>query len=172
MKRRQLLIGAICLAVAVVALVIVWRRRPVPPSELSGPQSAVANTESKFVGVQACRDCHPENVLSHSQTAHAHTFAATRDSEISLRLCDERADGGAPYGTYHYDCDAEGLMARLPDRFGERQFPLDFALGSGKNAVTFLTLLQEPSGETVGIEHRMTWYRAHGRLDVTPSTTR
>lgn len=167
MNSIRILIAIGCLA-TVVVVIFVTQRAPVPHIDSPVASLRSADPIRQFVGWEACRECHSENVGTHSETGHAHTFAATQDSEIARTLCGAQAAGGEAYGTFHYDCDAEGLMASLPDRFGERRFPLDFALGSGKHAVTFLTLLREPSSETVGIEHRMTWYRGDGRLGITP----
>ena len=132
-----------------------------------GPASA-QQKHSTFVGIETCRECHAENADSHLRTPHATTFATTDESATAVGICNTTADGGSARGHYVYECDAQGLTVSLPERFPDRSFPLDFALGSGSHAITFLTLLQEPAGETVGIEHRMTWYRSDGRLDVTP----
>jgi hypothetical protein len=153
-------------AAAIWAIAIWW----IPRRDMSAvprPQTEVRERPA-FVGREACHECHRENSDVHGRSPHAATFVLTSDSDVAQRLCGSTADGGTEFGTYHYDCDAEGLTARVPEQFGGRLFPLDFALGSGKHAVTFLTLLKDPSGETVGVEHRMSWYPRQSGLGLTP----
>lgn len=98
---------------------------------------------------------------------HSRTFSITRDSAAAHSFGDSTQFAGGSYGTYQYGFDDEGLAVALKDRFPGRLFPLDFAIGSGQHAVTFLTLLQD-SGETVGVEHRMSWFKDGEHPGITP----
>ncbi|MEJ7595905.1 MAG: multiheme c-type cytochrome, partial [Planctomycetaceae bacterium] len=100
-------------------------------------------------------------------TPHSRTFSATRDSSAAQSFCDGRHFAGDSYGEYEYKCDEEGLAVALKDRFPGRLFPLDFAIGSGAHAVTFLTLLKD-GDETVAVEHRMSWFRNGEVAGITP----
>lgn len=157
--------------IALLLGVVVWSLlRPnsqivVDPS--SNVTVAVPRPENHYVGHLKCAECHSDVHKVHSASPHAHTFATTRDSEIAQSFCGRSVDGGEIHGAYQYSCDDEGLMVGIPDRFGSRLFPLDFALGSGSHAVTFLTL-QDEAGETVGVEHRMSWFHEQSRIAVTP----
>ena len=121
----------------------------------------------RFVGRNKCAECHEEIFEAHSAAPHAHTFALTKDSDVVKAFTKARVDAGAEFGEYEYVSDDEGLAVGMPEKFGGRLFPLDFALGSGEHAVTLLTLLPE-EGETIAIEHRMTWFRTGDQLRLTP----
>jgi hypothetical protein len=71
--------------------------------------------------------------------------------------------------TYHYHFDAQGLSVTLPEKFGDVPFPLEYALGSGEHALTFLSLIPNRGGETVGIEHRVSYFGSSRQLGLTPS---
>lgn len=132
--------------------------------ELTG----VVQPAGEYAGHEACAECHADIAAAHQLTGHARTFALTKDSEIAARLCNSTRTLAEPYGRYEYTCDAEGVMVAIPARFGERAFPLEYAVGSGDHAVTFFTLMAKPRGETVGIEHRLTWFRSDETFDLTP----
>ena len=134
------------------------------PALLAGPTA-----EPKRVGRKVCGECHRENFQLHAQHGHAHTFARVEELDIAERFHGKTFDGGAAYGTYHYQRDDMGrLSVRLPEKFGDEPFPLQFALGSGHNAITFLTLLPQQTGGTGAVEHRVSWYSADDKLGITP----
>jgi len=137
-------------------------------SALKPIETVVAERSVEYAGHASCAECHADIAATHRQTGHARTFALTKDSDIAARLCGSTLTLPAPYGRYEYTCDAEGAMVAIPARSAERAFPLEYALGSGDHAVTFFSLMPKPSGETVGIEHRITWYRSDEAFDVTP----
>lgn len=121
-----------------------------------------------LVGAKKCAECHAEEARQHELSGHARTFALSRDSDIARRMCDTTHPSDGIYGPFSYACDDEGLMVGAEEKFGGRMFPLDFALGSGDHAVTFLTLLNQSGGSVAGVEHRSTWYRARNGLGITP----
>lgn len=133
----------------------------------SGGAAAGQAVENQFVGHGQCRECHAEIHASHSATPHFRTMASTRESAVAAEFCRQQQHAGDDFGTFHYACDAEGLTAEISQRFPGRLFPLDYAFGSGSHAVTFVTLLKD-RGETVLVEHRMSWF-SHGKtIGITP----
>ncbi|TWT50089.1 Doubled CXXCH motif (Paired_CXXCH_1) [Thalassoglobus neptunius] len=143
---------------------------PVPVSDDEDrEEDVVVILDSKgFVGHEKCRECHEGIHEIETNSPHARTFARTGEPQILDLMCGRTVEERQPYGTYEYSCDDEGLLVALPARFPERAFPLDFAVGSGGHALTFLTLLKNKEGETIGIEHRMTRYSSDDALDATP----
>ncbi len=130
---------------------------------------ATAATEPTLVGREVCAECHEENYHDHAKSGHASTFASTRDSKIAQeKFVGKTFDAGEPYGTYAYQSDDSGLFAMLPEKFGDDPFPLQFALGSGHTGITFLSLIPDAEDGTIGIEHRVSWYNAEDRLNLTP----
>jgi predicted CXXCH cytochrome family protein len=141
-----------------------------PATEGQGTTNpAPAPQPLSFVGHRKCADCHADIAALHDASGHSRTFASAGDSPAGKELCGKKLAGGDPFGTYEYVCDAEGVAAAIPARFGGKLFPIDYALGSGQHAVTFVTLTRGKAGETVGIEHRMTWYASDGQFDITPA---
>lgn len=130
--------------------------------------NAISTQVARIVGHQKCAECHADIAESHSNSPHANTFATTKESDIAQRLCGQQITLDEIYGTYHYQCDEEGVTVSIPEKFGPELFPLDYALGSGKHATTLITLMQDANKETVNIEHRLTWYSAAESWDITP----
>lgn len=124
--------------------------------------------EPTYVGREVCKECHAENHRLHGHHGHKSTFALTSDPEI-VRMFDGRTyDAGEPYGTYTYHSDEQGLFARIPDKFGDQPFRLNYALGSTDGAVTLLSLMPDRKLGTVAIEHRASWFSDGDELRPTP----
>lgn len=145
-------------------------------SNLTTKATANASTElietkngaATYVGRDTCKECHAENHELHSHHGHHKTFATTNDPSIVAMFDGRSYDSGEPYGTFTYHADEEGLFARLQEKFGERKFRLQYALGSADGAVTLLSLLPDPDGKTFAIEHRVSWFRDGDELRPTP----
>jgi predicted CXXCH cytochrome family protein len=166
--RPPLFVSAVLWFLIVLAGLCPACRRASKPASPPDVTTAALGRPAGYAGHETCAECHADIAAVHQSTGHARTFALTRDSEIAGRLCDSLVNLPEPYGRYDYTCDADGAMVAIPDRFGERAFPLEYAVGSGDHAVTFFTLLADPQGETMGIEHRLSWYRSDQKLDLTP----
>ncbi len=136
--------------------VVVAKSNPKPPGEPT------------FVGRQACKECHAENFDLHAVHGHASTFARASETDFPKDFAGKSHDAGEPYGEYKYHSNDKGeLFTTLEHKFGKEPFPLQYAVGSGHAAVTFLTLVPGPNKTTSGVEHRVTWY-SDGQLDLTP----
>ncbi len=142
--------------------------RPVAANaERTKPASKGGVATAGFSGHQKCAECHSDIHQSHMNTPHSRTFSTTLESAEARSLDGSTYFAGEGYGTYRYELNHEGLVVKLGDRLSGRAFPLNFAVGSGKHAVTFLTLLQGGS-QTVGVEHRMSWFRDGENARITP----
>lgn len=134
-----------------------------------------------LVGKEVCQECHQENFQLHSAHGHAHTFHVLDDSpDIIAKFAAKSFHAGEEFGTYEYQAEfgtidapekLKKLKATLPAVFGDEPFPLQYALGSGHNAYTLLTLITEENGNTAALEHRTSWYAAQGGLNITPGHT-
>jgi hypothetical protein len=164
---RRALRGGLAGALLLSSAAGVWWfgfRSPAPgPGEPETPASTAG-----LIGAQRCAECHAEQATAHALSGHSRTFAATHDSAVAQALCGQSVPAFGHYGRFEYECDDEGLMVGVTERFGGRLFPLEYAFGSGDHAVTFLSILSNREGETVGIEHRCTWYPSRGGLGITP----
>ena len=121
-----------------------------------------------LVGREVCRECHAENHALHSRHGHASTFHQVSETDLPAKFAGKNFDAGQHYGTYQYSADDHNrLLVTLPAQFGDEPFPLQYALGSGHNAQTMLTLAPGLDGQTEGIEHRVSCYPG-GRISLTP----
>lgn len=150
--------GVVWLAIAIV--------RPGGVGSSSASVSEIRDVAG-FAGAAACRDCHGEITEKYETSGHARTFELTSRSEFVQRLRDATFHDKLRDRTFRYHVDADGVAVSLPDVFGDERFPLTYALGSGTHAVTFLTLLPHRDGSTIGLEHRVTYYRDTDKLDLT-----
>jgi len=151
--------------------------QPSPPRMLSssrGVRAAVGSGHERianYMGEAACRECHPGESALYSRSGHARTLVrAERSPAVSWldgRTLNDPEEAGVAW-SYHL---RDGKLA-VDRASGDRieTLILDFALGSGKHGVTFVAV--EPDGHSVfdpaGIEHRMSYFAAGRRLDITP----
>lgn len=156
--------------ISLIAVVLWWYRGPSAGNPLeSAAKSPV--TESPFVAEQVCAECHLEEAQGYQSSGHANTFRTTTESDVARWLAGQTFDDPErPYSyEYHFD-EAVGLSVSIPKQFGDARFELPYVLGSGHNALTFLSLVSDRLGDTTGVEHRVSLYRNHDGwdLDLTP----
>ncbi|MGI9471659.1 MAG: cytochrome c3 family protein [Rubripirellula sp.] len=181
LKRILICVSAVVMLVITIGL----NQRPqqshaaLPPqgNETSADVDADAGSSSKvalvpegqptYVGRDVCRECHQENYDLHGQHGHAHTFAMASEPEVMSKFVGREFDYGDPYGRFIYEQDDDGLVARLADEESD-PFRLEYALGSGHNAFTLLSLEPDDEKGTVACEHRASWFRSGDRLGRTP----
>src|SRR5262249_32916287 len=148
--------------VALFCFAAVWSLR------VPGPPVIVQSITDGYVGLQTCARCHPDEAADHARSGHAHTFARTADSDVARNWHGRVFKDPERGYEYHYRFGPDGLSVTIPERFGERSFPLDFIYGSGTHAYSFLTLVPSRTGATDGIEHRVTSFGREERLALTP----
>jgi hypothetical protein len=127
----------------------------------SAPSSTLIPTEQAvFVSEADCHACHADICRKHTGTRHAHT----------LHLAEKKALGDLtpPPGEiadtpYRLDVEGEKITFGSTVDAGKRQSP-DFALGSGKLAMTYVSL----KDNNTLIEMRMSWFPSKRRWYVTP----
>ncbi len=162
MKRWGYAIGVLAF---IAALSFAARRIVLQPA----PQAAVEAVNSDgFVGLQTCARCHPQEAADHAQSGHARTFARAIDSEVAKRWDGRTFTDPERNYEYIYRFGPGGLSATIPAKFGDESFPLDFVFGSGRHAVSFLTLVPNRTGGTDGVEHRVSSFGHDEHLALTP----
>lgn len=139
------------------------------PDEASTEPGTSPQVTASFIGSQSCVECHSDKAEAHAQSGHASTFALTKDSDVAKSLNGKSFHDPEWNVTFRYRTDAEGLLVTVPEVLGDDAFPLQYALGSGQHAVTFLTLIPSLRDGTIGIEHRVSWYPARQEWALTPS---
>ncbi|MEO8495111.1 MAG: hypothetical protein ABI614_08575 [Planctomycetota bacterium] len=159
--------------VATVSLIAVlvwwsWGRNVGNPSTTMRPPLV---SESPYVVEHRCAGCHGEQAKDYTSSGHSNTFHVTAESEIARWLDGKTFDDPERPYTYEYHFDeATGLWVSIPMQFGEDRFRLPYLLGSGHNALTFLSLVSDRLGDTTGVEHRVSLYRNGDdwEFDLTP----
>jgi hypothetical protein len=135
------------------------------PTAFAAPlPQAVAAEPAKYVGDEACADCHVREYRAHKKSRHAN----------SLRPADRRSLGSLappagriPGTPYAITKEGEGF------RFGRADNPLysqrlDIAFGSGKTGLTFVSVVE---GEGL-MKVRMSYFPRLRRWHVTPQDER
>ena len=168
-RTLSIVIGLVAL-IAIAIFLLVDHREPAPiATDRKTVTVEAVPAKPTLVGREVCGECHSENYHLHAASGHASTFASTRDSVIAQeKFVGKTFDAGQPYGTYTYQSDQRGLLALLPEKFGNDPFPLHYAIGSGHTAVTFLSLIPDEAEGTIGIEHRVSWFRPSQQINLTP----
>jgi len=125
-----------------------------------------------YVGTDSCMDCHPGIHAHYVNSGHARTLRLAADRRLAREL-DGRTfeDPEWPDATWRFAWDEDRLeLIRHENGQVERQ-PVEFALGSGHHATTFVSLLDDDPRSLKAIEHRITYFREQDRLGVTPGQT-
>lgn len=164
--RTVQLVVAVAILAASAGLVYLMSRGETSRSS-SQPSAVPTDAEAGFVGSARCAECHPGNAEKHARSGHANTFAAADASPLADWLAGRRFRDPVREVTFTYGRDEQGLYVRLPERF-ESVFPLEYAFGSGTQAVTFLSVIPSIQSGTVGIEHRASWFAHNDALALTP----
>jgi hypothetical protein len=167
--------GVILGFLALVALVgaILWALAPDPGLPRGGvvdrgrPAGGVAN---RIVGDRACQECHAIQAGQHRRSGHSRTLRPAGETDLARRL-DGRsvADPERPGVEWSYSLrDGRLDVARAEGGRVERTL-LEFALGSGRHATTFVTLTGAGPGSPGSREHRLTYFARTQSLDITPA---
>ena len=129
---------------------------------------STSTIQASFVGTARCAECHAGKAADHATSGHSRTFHNVEDLLIPTRLHGQSYVDPIRHTTLEYQKEDAGLSVRIPEIFGNDLFPLQYALGSGQHAYTFLTLIPGPGGDAVGIEHRISLFSDSGtdRTDV------
>ena len=127
--------------------------------------SSLAET---FVGRLACRECHPAEHAEHSLSGHNQTLRPAGFWPLARHFNGQRiSDPEKPGIVWTYELrDGRLSITRFTGEKLDTLIPIDYAVGSGKHATTFVTIARgQPSG---ALEHRLTYF-AHSRsLALTP----
>lgn len=149
----------------------------VPPAVAASPEGpdvvdvryarrALTGEEARqYVGDASCAGCHPDAFRSHQASRHARTLrpvTARQDGPLFARGNLVRDAGrGLRYRTRF---GQDRCTMQVTDRSGTRAAEARYAIGSGKNAVSYLAI-RNPDHF---IKLRTTYYRAPAKWDFTP----
>ncbi len=148
---------------------VVTRKAAPAPKPMLPMDAEIVNG---LVGGQACRECHPGQSALHSRTGHARTMRPGPVEAIASWLNGRSVkDREYPEAVWTFAVTANGKLDVERTEHGQSAcYPVTYALGSGVNGVTFVSLGRsavDPS-ELIGLEQRITYYAKGPRLDITP----
>jgi hypothetical protein len=100
-----------------------------PPAAIVAPSAQV----SEYVGSDACAPCHNGEWRSHRNTAHAHTLHSMTVADLGKNAPPEGSLPGTDSALI-----VRGSGYSLVKRASGRALALDYAVGSGKQGITFV----------------------------------
>ncbi len=120
--------------------------------------------QTGFVGAEACAACHAEQFEAQGRSAHAGALRPAAEHPLAAKFlaAPQARDGVWVFGFER----AEPTSIAISVRSGEeaRRLVVDWAFGSGYQAVTFVSQLNEDAY----LEHRLSFYTAKNRPGLTP----
>lgn len=121
----------------------------------------------RFVGPLACRDCHLGIYSQFVKSGHARTIRPAADRELAKWLTAQVvADPEKPDVTWSYELRGDELVVIRGEGEKSEEQVVDYAIGSGHHATTFLSLPGE--NPALAMEHRLTYYAHLDGLGITP----
>ncbi|HLK60335.1 MAG TPA: multiheme c-type cytochrome [Chthonomonadaceae bacterium] len=107
-----------------------------PPTDVAPPVAQLPAND--FVGSEACNPCHAEEWRKHRESRHAHTFRPMMVSALGK--------SAPPEGLLQGTNSALGVVGDhyvlVRPQTGQQR-PLDYALGSGKQGMTYIAIVQD-----------------------------
>jgi Cytochrome c554 and c-prime len=122
-----------------------------------------------YIGSNSCAECHPEQASAFQSSGHGRTFFGDDLAERFAMLNGREWNDPQRSGVLKFAIEGSHLFAEFTDGSRRQRQPVQFAVGSGTHATTFVTLLDEERGEPRLLEHRLTLFDNGQRLDLTPS---
>jgi hypothetical protein len=124
---------------------------------------------ARYVGDRSCRECHPGESAAHSRSGHSRTLRLASRVESARKLDGrEVEDPERPGVSWRFDLREGRLSADRRQAGDVERFPIEYAFGSGRHAMTFATLLDRDPASPTLLEHRLTRFAHSGSLALTP----
>ena len=170
-RRKRVLLTFVGL-IAVIGLAWVWRVRSVVPRAETrefGSKSGVDPTYALYVGEQVCSECHPGEAALHSRSGHARTLRTAARIGWKRQL-----EGGVTE-----DPERPGVLWKFTQQDGQlwtertvagtvERFMFDYAFGSGRHAITFVSLVDRDPLLPVCRESRLSLFAHTQSAGLTP----
>lgn len=167
------LIAILSVLVLLVGGVAYWAMlKPRPKAKnrvvsVAGASGAVPRAE--YVGSTSCKGCHPGEEALYHRSGHSRTLRAIAQTPF-LQSLDGRsvADPERPGVTWSYRREGDGLTVDRRQGDAVASYPIDYALGSDRNAATLVAIVDADPARFRILEHRLTHYRDGDALRLTP----
>lgn len=143
----------------------------IEPPKLVDPYGNISeNPSSKLIGDRVCAECHPTEHAQHFGSGHARTLRPAGRSPLGKFLNGKVfPDPEDPESVWRYIVSGDHIEAEKIENGRNICFSLDYAIGSGEQGMTFLSLIYNRSlNQYQGLEHRLSYYHSAHSMDVTP----
>ena len=159
--------GALVLVVAASVLLAALTARLMPAENAQAPRPQTDERDiAGYAGDEACRSCHSAAFADHQASNHHRALRGVSREELGA-LCP--SPGRIPDSPYSF-LEQEGKYFFSVDTAatGKPQtWPLDYAFGSGKTGITFVSMLE---GRNI-VEMKMSYFPATRTWKATPGQT-
>jgi hypothetical protein len=119
--------------------------------------------ETPYAGSKSCAACHPAQFQRQSASAHAAALFRTQDHPLANAFLKAGTLERKP--NYRFDFFIQGeLRSRIRNAVDVMELPMEWAFGSGAQAVTFVTKVNRDWY----VEHYSTYYSALRAWGATP----
>ncbi len=167
---RGVVLGSLALVALVVALL--WALSPSGPPRgvIDIPGRTAAGRPNEIVGDRTCQECHLIEARQHERSGHAQTLRPAAEIDLTLWLDGRRvADPEQPGVAWTYRLRHGRLDVDRTEAGRVEPMHLEFALGSGRHATTFVSLTPSATGSPGSREHRLTYFAHDRALAITPA---
>ena len=113
-------------------------------------------------------------IAAHSRSGHARTLRWPKVGSARRLAGREVADPERPDVSWRF-IFGTAISPRLTESGQNERFPIEYAFGSGRHAVTFVSLIDRDPAHPTILEHRLTHFAHGSALGLTPgqmATTR
>ena len=125
--------------------------------------------ETAYVGNAECARCHEDQATKHAAMGHSGTLFTEGLCDRFASLLDRDIADPERDGRFRFQCLGSEFSVSFSNAKDRVSLPIQFAVGSGKHAVTFLTLLESDDGEPKALEHRLSLFHHQTETGLTPS---
>jgi hypothetical protein len=169
-REAALIIGGGLAVIAVAVIAVPWFLAPPRGGgrlRVLVPTATTRLPSHAYIGSRVCAECHPGEYALYTRSGHARTLRRAEAIPLAGELAGrEVADPERPGVSWKYALrdgrfEVERREAGRSERIG-----LDYALGSGHHAITFVTVT-DPH-EPAALEHRLTYFTREDAMGITP----
>lgn len=122
-----------------------------------------AQTES-YIGAAACGQCHPDQFRQQSASEHAHSLSRATEHPLAASFVPRAPLRRSPNYEFRFALERRGFLVRIATAENGIVLPIEWAFGSGDQAVTFVSRLESNSY----LEHYFSYYAQTHAMGITP----
>lgn len=125
---------------------------------------AVVVSDAKFPDstshVTRCANCHSSQAEQFLETGHARTLSRADQTSAGSHFAGQSVRLGDPAIEFRYR-ERDGRLWFESDR-KKSPSPVDWIFGSGQHGQTPVSVRVDDHGDTIALDHHVTWYAEHG----------